>query len=158
MINKFTCLAIMLLLSFSSCDLNDTDENGTTNFHLTATIDGVNWAASTEHVGASPDNSGITPLVKIHGDGSGNNEYFYIYFRPLVATDTTISSAGMTGVLEFHRNSQTWVSVNGNLTVHQAGSPTYREYSGTFSGSLFNAADSTTITITNGDYLVQGIF
>jgi hypothetical protein len=161
MINKLTCLVTALLLSFSSCDLNDDDQNGDFSLYFRATIDGVAWVADPVHVGASLNTSGVNPLIRIHGDGiSGTNEYFILEFPPLSAntTDTTITSTGMAGIMEFHRNSQTWTSVSGNLTVHQAGAPIQRQYSGTFSGSFFNPSDNTTITITNGEYMAQGIF
>jgi len=158
--NKFACLAVMLLLSLSSCDLNDDDQNGTFSLYFNANIDGVAWAASPTSVGASLNTSGVSPLIRIHGDLSGSNDYFILEFPPLSATttDTSIASTGMAGIMEFHRNSQTWESVTGNLTVHQAGAPIQRQYIGTFSGSFFNATDGTTLTITNGEYMAQGIF
>lgn len=151
-----------MLLCFSSCDLNDTDESGDFGLYFRANIDGVVWAASTTSVGASLNTNGVTPLISIHGNGAvvGSNDYFILEFPPLSAsvTDTAITSTGMAGIMEFHSNSQTWTSVAGNLTVHQAGTPTHREYSGIFSGSFFNPSDSTTIVITNGEYLAQGVF
>ncbi len=154
---NLTLLAI-LLFSFSSCDLNDDDENGTTPFYFRANIDGVAWAASPNNIGAEV-NSAVWPYgVKIHGDLAGTNEYFYILFPEMVGPDTTIVSTGFANRMEFHSNSQTWVSVSGNLTIHYGGSPTHREYSGVFSGTFFNTGDNTTITVTNGEYLAQGLF
>ena len=154
---NLTLLSI-LLLSLSSCDLNDDDENGTTAFYLRANIDGVAWAASPTNIGASV-NSAVWPYgVKIHGDLVGTNEYILLFFPEVVGTDTTIVSPGFAGSMEFHRNSQTWVLVSGNLTIHYGGSPTHREYSGIFSGSFSNASDGTTLNVTNGEYLAQGLF
>lgn len=160
MCTKFHCLAAVLLLSITSCDLNDDDQNGDFSLYFRATIDGVAWEADPAHVGASLNTSGISPLIRIHGDLSNTNDYFILEFPPLGAstTDTSITSTGMAGIMQFHRNSQTWTSVTGNLTVHQAGAPIQRQYSGTFSGSFFNPVDSTTITIANGEYMAQGIF
>lgn len=157
---KFHCLAAVILLSFSSCDLNDDDQNGDFSLYFRATIDGVAWEASPTSVGASLNTNGASPLIRIHGDLSGTNDYFIMEFPPLSAntTDTTIVSTGMAGIMRFHRNAQTWTSVNGSLIVHQAGAPIQRQYSGTFSGSFFNASDNTTLTITNGEYMAQGIF
>jgi hypothetical protein len=157
---KFHCLAAVLLVSFSSCDLNDDDQNGDFSLYFRATIDGVLWQASPTSVGASLNTNGAQHLISIHGDLATGNEYFILEFPPLSAstTDTTIVSTGMAGIMRFHRNSQTWTSVNGNLTVHQAGAPIQRQYSGTFSGSFFNPLDSTTIIITSGEYMAQGIF
>ncbi len=151
-------LAVFIALSLSSCDLNDDPGSGNTPFYFRANIDGVAWAASPNNIGASL-NTGVVPAgIKIHGDLAGTNEYFYLLFPDITGTDTTIVSTGFAGRMEFHRNSQTWVSVSGNVTVHYGGSPTYREYSGIFSGSFFNPSDSTTITITGGEYLAQGMF
>ncbi len=161
MLNKFTCLimVLLLLLSFSSCDLNDDDQNGDFSLYFRATIDGALWEASPTSVSASLNTNGVQNLIKIQGSATGN-EYFILEFPPLRAstTDTMIVSTGMAGIMEFHLNSQTWTSVSGNLTVHQAGGPIQRQYSGTFSGSFFNPSDNTTITITNGEYMAQGIF
>lgn len=154
---KLTLLSI-LFFSLSSCDLNDDDENGTFSLYFRASIDGVSWIASPDHIGASLDNNGISPLVRIHGDLSGTNDYFYILFPPLIGIDTTITSTGFAGRMEYHRNAQTWVSVSGNLIIHDQGYPQHHEYVGTFSGTFFNASDGTTHTITNGEYLAQGIF
>lgn len=154
---QLTLLSI-LLFSLSSCDLNEDPGSGDTPFYLRATIDGVAWAASPNNIGASV-NSAVWPYgVKIHGDLAGTSEYFYILFPEIVGPDTTIVSSGFANRMEFHRNSQTWTSVSGNLTIHYEGSPTYREYSGIFSGTFFNSNDSTTITVTNGEYLAQGQF
>ncbi len=154
---NLTLLSI-LLLSLSSCDLNDDPGSGDTPFYLRANIDGVAWAASPTNIGASV-NSAVWPYgVKIHGDLVGTNDYFYILFPEMVGTDTTIVSTGFANRMEFHRNSQTWVLVSGNLTIHYGGSPTHREYSGIFSGSFSNASDGTTLNVTNGEYLAQGLF
>ncbi len=154
---KLTFLAV-ILFSLSSCDLNDDPGSGNTPFYFRADIDGAAWAASPNYIGASV-NSAVWPYgVKIHGDLNGTNEYILLFFPEVVGTDTTIISPGFAGSMEFHRNAQTWVSTGGSVTIHYGGSPTYREYSGTFSGTFFNAADSTTLTVTNGEYLAQGQF
>lgn len=154
---KLTLLSI-LLFSLSSCDLNDDPGSGDFSLYFRATIDGVAWAASPNNIGASV-NSAVWPYgVKIHGDLAGTNEYFMLFFPEVVGADTTIVSPAFAGNMEFHRNAQTWISTGGSVTIHYGGSPTYREYSGVFSGTFFNAADSTTLIITNGEYLAQGVF
>jgi hypothetical protein len=159
--NQLISFAAILFLSFSSCDLNDDKkEEPTFSLYFKAAIDGVDWAASPDHIGASLDNNGASPLVVIHGDLTNTNDYFIIKFPPMQTNDTTIVSSGMAGIMEFHRNSQVWTSVNGagNLTIHKDGTVTKQQYSGKFSGSFYNSTTPSTLTITNGDYMAQGVF
>lgn len=160
--NKLTCLAVLVTILLTTCkkaDLNDTkDENGTFSPYFRATIKGVNWAASPSHIGASLDNNGVPIVVKIHADLGASNEYFYMTFLPMSAADTAISSTGMANRMEFHRNSQKWISATGNLNIHKAGTVNKHQYSGTFSGTFINSAAKDTMLITNGEYLAQGIF
>jgi hypothetical protein len=154
---NLTLLSI-LLLSLSSCDLNEDPGSGNTPFYLRANMDGVTWAESPNNIGAEVD-SNVWPYgIRIHGDLAGTSEYFYIFFPDITGTDITIVLTAFANRMEFHRNSQTWTSLSGNLTIHYGGSPTYREYSGIFSGTFFNSNDSTTISVTNGEYLAQGQF
>ncbi len=119
---KYHYLAFEILLYFSSCDLNDDNQNGGFSLFLRATIDGALWDASPTSVVASLNTNGVQYLISIDGNLATDNEYFILESPPLRAftTDTTIVSIGMAGIKQFHRNSQTWTSVNGSLTVHQA--------------------------------------
>ncbi|MCG3165837.1 MAG: hypothetical protein POELPBGB_01612 [Bacteroidia bacterium] len=77
--NTITVLAL-LLFSLSSCDLNDDPGSGNTPFYFRASIDGVDWAASPNYIGASA-NTAVWPYgVKIHGDLTGTNDYFLLFF------------------------------------------------------------------------------
>jgi len=154
----FYCLASLLLFSISSCDLNDTDDNGDFALYFKAAIDGADWAATPQNIGASLNANGVSPLIRLHGDLAGTNEYFIMEFPPLVATDTIISGTGMADAILFHSATGTFYSTSGSLTVHQAGTPTHREYSGVFSGTFYDATNATAITVTNGEFLTQGIF
>lgn len=154
---NLTLLSI-LLFSLSSCDLNEDPGSGNTPFYLRANIDGVAWAASPNNIGASLNSIVVPPDIRIHGDLAGTSEYFYIFFPDITGTDTTIVLTAFANRMEFHRNSQTWTSVSGNLTIHYGGSPSFREYNGIFSGTFFNSNDSTTLTVSNGEYLAQGAF
>ncbi len=160
MANKLTVLAAVLLLFVSSCDLNDTkDDNGTYFLFLKAKINGTDWSATSAGVGASPDNSGASPLVRIHGDLAGTNEYFILKFPSMTGSDTSIVGTGLAGVIEFHETyPDTWITTTGSLTIHKAGTVTHHEYTGTFSGTFQHVLNSTTISVTNGEYRAQGIF
>jgi hypothetical protein len=154
-------LASALVLSLSSCDLNNMDDNGDFSLYFRTQMDGVLWNTSVTR--ARYDNNGIDPYVKIEGDGaSTSGEYFSITIPPMVASDTTISGAGLAGVISFTQNLNVWTSTTGTLTIHedhyQGGSGTKHEYTGTFSGTLVNAADASSKTLTGGEFLVQGIF
>lgn len=154
--NVFFLAAMLFFLT--ACDLNDVDENGTFGMYFNSKIDGVDWAATSTLIGASLDNNGAVPVVRIHGDLANSNDFCLILFPPLHGMDTTITSTGFAGRMEFHRNGQTWVSTTGNLTLHDDGYPQHHEYVGTFSGTFFNASDNTTLSITNGAFLAQGVF
>ncbi|MCF8460317.1 MAG: hypothetical protein K9G46_06310 [Flavobacteriales bacterium] len=156
-----TLLASILVLSFSSCDLNDTDDNGDFSLYFRTQMDGVLWNASVTR--ARFDNNGIDPYVHIEGDGAATSgEYFSISIPPMVASDTTISGAGLAGVISFTQNLNVWTSTTGTLTIHedhfQGGSGTKHEYTGTFSGTLVNTSNGTSKTLASGEFLVQGIF
>lgn len=154
-----SCLASILMLTLSSCkDLNDTNENGVYSLYFRAKADGAAWAASADHIGASPDNNGAHPLISIHGDLSGTGEYFLIKFSPMMASDTTIADAGLAGMIEFHESPGIWISTEGTLTIHKGGTMTKHEYSGSFSGTFQNTLNNSTIPITDGVFRAQGTF
>ncbi len=157
MVNRYTCLLAVLLFFVSSCDLNDTkDDNGTFSLYFKVAIDGTNWVGSTH--GASLNTSGVKPLVRLHGDLGGTNQYFVIQFPPLAGTDTTIIGNGLGGIVEFHNHPDHYYSTTGSLTAHKTVHTNQHQYNGIFSGTLVNVSNSSTITITNGEYYVQGYF
>lgn len=148
------------MLSISSCDLNDTDENGDFSLYFRTEMDGVPWEATATR--ATLDNNGADPFVYLEGDLSTSNEYFRITIPPMVALDTSITGPGLLGVIRLTRNLEVWYSTSGTLQVHDdhyvGGAGIKHEFTGTFSGTLLNASDNTTIIVTNGQFLVQGTF
>lgn len=155
----FTFLSILILSLLTACDLNDTkDDNGTFSLYFRTKIDGTDWAATTSGTGGNLDTSGPTPLIRLHADKSGTNEYFVMFFKPMTNLDSTITGNNLSGVIEYHNIPDTWVSTTGSITIHKAMNNNQHQYNGTFSGTIQHSTNGNTKILSNGEYYIQGTF
>ena len=160
---KILLIAFLTVFAFTSCNNNDDDDGGSSggDEFLTAKIDGADFAASTSPatiIGATitngllavqgGDNSGNTISFQIFGyTGLGvyatadaltsTNGIRYITISPAVATWDSSGVTSITGITP----GRIEVTFDDGVTVE-----------GTFSFEGYNAADTTTKVITEGEF------
>ena len=155
------------LITFTACSSDDDNDGGNNNGgndHMTAKIDGANWSASTDFdtTGASlTSNGGITVLAVQGSDNDGKAINFSIINYDGPGTYTTGDSVGNSNLIQYITITPVagWVSngvtsLVGGLTP---GSITISSDSdgvveGTFSFDGYNADDTTTKVITDGEF------
>lgn len=159
---KFLLIAVFTVFAFTSCNNDDDDDGGSSSGDefLTAKIDGADFAASTSPatiIGATitngllavqgGDNSGNTISFQIFGYNGlgvyatadaliGTNSIRYITISPVATWD----SSGVTSITGITPG-RIEVTFDDGVTVE-----------GTFSFEGYNAADTTTKVITEGEF------